>query len=109
MQNDIQAKIDEGNAAAAEFLHQQRSKHTIPAGKSMVTVEKGIYYTRQGRYRPKANGKWLGSFYTLDGAREALKDYAKDKDIEKLKQEIRQTKQKLEILQEELEALKNEK
>jgi len=106
---DIQSKIDAGNAAAAEFARQQREKHPIPAGKSMVTVEKGIYFVRQGRYRPKADGKWLGSFYTLDGAREALKGYAADKDIEKLKQEIRQTKQKLEILQEELEALKNEK
>ena len=105
----LQRSIDQGNAAAAEFLFQQRSKHPIPSGKSMVTVEKGIHYTRQGRYRPKANGKWLGSFYTLDGAREALEDYAKDRDIKKLKLEIRKTKQKLETLQEALEALENEK
>jgi len=95
---DMQSKIDAGNAAAAEFLHQQRSKHLIPAGKSTVTVEKGIYFTRQGRYRPKSGGKWVGSFYTLDGAREALKDY----EVERLEQQI-------EILKKELEALKNEK
>lgn len=99
---DIQKQIDAGNAAAAEFARQQSAKHPIPAGKSMVTVEKGIYFTRQGRYRPKANGKWLGSFYTLDGAREALKDDAEDREVKKLTRQIK-------ILQEELEALENEK
>ena len=99
---DMQSKIDAGNAASAEFLSQQRSKHIIPAGKSMVTVEKGIYFTRQGRYRPKAHSEWLGSFYTLDAAREALKDYLKDREVQKLKRKIK-------TLQKALEALENEK
>ena len=54
-------------------VKSQYSKEVIPEGQSQVRMEKNIYFTRQGRYRVKIDGKWRGSFYTLDGARKEVR------------------------------------
>ncbi len=69
----------------------QRLKHAIPEWKSSVRVAKNIYYTNQGRYRVKYKGTWLGSFYTLEGAKSGLQ-------MEKDKSLLMQVNQKIEEL-----------
>ena len=70
---DINAIKQKGRQLQADILRSQYNKEIIPEGQSQVRIEKNIYFTRQGRYRVKIEGKWRGSFYTLDGARQEVK------------------------------------
>ena len=80
-ERDLEAEIRD---LQNELAYTPEVKHSIPQGKSMVTVEPNIYYTRQNRYRPKFKGKFLGSFYTLVVARRAIQEAR----VEQIKQEL---------------------
>ena len=80
-QRDLEAEIRD---LQNELAYTPEVKHSIPAGKSQITIEPNIYYTRKNRYRPRFNGKYLGSFYTLVVARRAIKEAR----IEQIKQEL---------------------
>lgn len=74
-------------------------KHTCPAGRSSIVVEPRIHYTNQGRYRPYRKGKFLGSFYTIDGARDALHQADVRDQYEALKAESERLKKELDTLE----------
>ena len=81
------------------FPRPEKPKHTCPAGKTSIMVEPRIYYTNQGRYRPKRKGKFLGSFYTLEGAKEALVNADLRNEYKALKSESERLRRELNELE----------
>ena len=94
-QRDLEAEIRE---LKNELAYTPEVKHSIPEGKSQITIEPNIYYTRKNRYRPRFNGKYLGSFYTLVVARRAIKEAR----VEQIKQELDEAKKAYLALREKL-------
>lgn len=96
--NDAEMRQGHANAIASLKTPPVSFNAALRANYKNGRVETNIYFdSNQARFRVKVGASWLGSFYSLEGAREKRDSYksmtTKEREIQKVNRELAEAKE----------------